>query len=541
MHTSDRQAAEGLAHAACVHPITAQLLLNRGITTAAQAKRFLQPSLLSLGDPLGLVDMQRAVDRLRKAIASHDPILIFGDSDVDGITASLILYEVLRELGGKVFVKHSNRLLDGYGLSASLTQSLKDSDIRLLVLVDCGTNQAGAIEDLALWGIETIVIDHHVPLEGLRRQFLCVNPHLDRGMGRELCSAGLAFKVAQALLDTKGHHKLTRWLDVATLGLLADYSPLQAESRIIVSEGLKRVVGSHRPGLRQLCELTRTLKARCDSIIRQLVPLLNANGRLGNAEASWHLLREDLDSSMDHWMGRTQRAHQTVKQLYRQTMPEAESQVSRMHFRDHYVIVIARYGWHPGLMGILASRLAQRYGRPTLAIAFGKENEGVGSGRSALSFNLLEALVSCQQLLIRFGGHAQACGLTVHAKHLESLREAINHHAKGRLGSSGLIPQNTFDVELSLDALESSWVGELEGLAPFGPGNPRPSVVIRCLSIESSSPRKAWLTDGQTRVQARGPFKEIERGVRYDVVGNPTIEEEGIVLAISDVKVSAAP
>jgi single-stranded-DNA-specific exonuclease len=534
VEAADPQRASALAREAGLDQITAQLLLNRGVQSRAETVRFFDPGLDGLEDPMVFPDMAKALARIRRAIAAGEPILIFGDSDVDGLTASVILYEVLRELGAHVRARPANRIADGYGLPASLVRQLCRSATKLVVLVDCGTNQSEAIRTLAAHGIDTIVIDHHVPLDGWAEPLALVNPQRGEGPGRELCSAGLAFSVARALLPAD---RVAAYLDLAALGTLADCSPLRAQNRILVSSGLERLVQSPRQGLKRLCEATGTVSPDPEQVVRRLVPRLNASGRLGDPQAVWHLLCRDGQDTAEAWLAAAESAHTETKQLHRQTLGEAQEQINRLHFRDQYVLVVSREGWPQGLMGPLASMLAERYGRPAIAIAM-KQRRGVGSGRSVPVYDLLSALKRCQRLLMEFGGHAQACGLTLNARDLEPFRALVNNDAREQLGREGLLRTRRVDLELPLAALEPAWVKRLEQFAPFGHGNPRPTVVIRHLAIETTSPRTGWVTDGKRRVRAKGSLPTV-LGTRYDVAATPAVVGGEMVLMVSDVRVSS--
>ncbi len=537
---ADPRAAQRLSHAAGIDPITAQLLLNRGVGTAEEAARFLNPDLAGLTDPYELPDMGNAVSRLRRAIAEHEPILIFGDSDVDGISASALLYEVLRGLGALVRIHLSNRVADGYGVPEALVGSVCRSSIKVVILVDCGTNQLEVVRRLAARGIDTIIIDHHVPLERWAQPYALVNPHRpDASQMRELSSAGLAFKTAQALYEDPGDDRLAGCLDLAALGTLADCSPLVREARILVAEGLPRIVRSRRWGLRRLCEATKTSNAEPEQILRRLVPRLNAGGRLGESSAVLGLLVSECQESADEWLTAAEAAHATTKGLHRQLIGEAHEQVNRLNFRDHYVLVVSRAGWHQGLMGPVASQLAERYGRPAIAISM-DEQAGIGSGRSIPAFNLLEALRACEGLLVRFGGHAQACGLTVNRRCLEEFCARVNDHARLALGRAGLVRTRAVDVELPLSEVTPQWVSQTQRFAPFGRGNPRPTVIVRGLTIERQSPRAAVLSDGTRKVPGKGMFPADVSGGRYDVVASPSLVDGELALTVSDAKASPA-
>lgn len=537
---ADAPRADALAHTLGLHPVTAQLLLNRGVLDARQAAGFLQPSVERMADSGRLPDLDRAVERLQRAVRRREPMLLFTDSDVDGLTAGAMLFEALTRLGGRIQARPSNRITEGYGLPAALVASLRRSAVKLLILVDCGTNQASDVRQLAAHGIDTVIVDHHVPLEDWAQPYALVNPHREATGGRELCSAGIAFKLIQALLQGRTDDVPSDYLDLAALGTLADCSPLLGDSRTLVAEGLRHLLHTRRPGLARLCELAGLRQADPVQVLRRLTPKLNASGRLGDAASVWRLLLREGGADLEASLAQAERAHETTKQMHRQVMAEADAQLSRLHFRDQYVLVVSRPGWHQGLMGPLAAQLAQRYHRPAIAIAMAQQ-QGTGSGRSVPHFNLLDALRACQPLLMRFGGHAQACGLTVDRAQLEPFRELVNEQAKRSLGPQGLIPSRSVDLELPLSAIARRWVQEAEQLAPFGQGNPRPTVAIRRVTFEVRSPRVAVCSDGRTELAAKGSFAGVVSGERYDVVATPTLAGDVVTLTVSDVRGAAAP
>lgn len=535
---ADPRSAERLAEALSIHPLTAQVLLNRGLADAAAAGRFLQPTLEALEDPLAISDLPLAVNRLRRAAASNDPVVIFGDSDVDGLTASVILSEVLQQLGARVSAHQSNRLRDGYGVPRTFLRQLKRLKGRVLILVDCGTNQAEDVRRVTAEGIAVIIVDHHVPLSEAAKPFALVNPYCGRSAaGRGLCSAGLALKIAQALLRQPAHEALHPYLDLAALGTLADCAPLLGDNRVMVVEGLPRLLQTHRPGLRRVCESTSISQAEPEQILKRLTPRLNASGRLGEASTVWRLLRGVAPAAIDELLKANAADHGTTKRLQRRIVAEAHEQANRLHCRDQRVIVVSGRGWHQGLMGPLASQLAERYGRPAIAVAVNGQR-GIGSGRSVPHVNLLDVLQACRSLLMRFGGHAQACGLTMHQRHLEPFRALINEQARRLHGAAGWIKRRLIDLELPLEAMAPGWVGELQRCAPFGAGNPRPTVVVRNLTIELASPRIARLSDGQRSIRGKGVFGGVLPDGRYDVLATPALEGDGVVMQVADVKVS---
>ncbi len=537
IHPADAAGAGRLAKSLGIHPVTAQLLINRGIATPDDGRVFLEPAVCFLSDPFLLEGVSAAVERLLKAVKSRQRIVIFGDSDVDGLTASVILYEALESLGGQVSAISSNRIEDGYGLPLPTAKRLQ-TEADVLVIVDCGTNQPDLVQQLSSCGVDVIIVDHHLPLQQPAKPFALINPHCaSSSHGREFCSAGLSLKLAQALFQsTKNTCDLTAYLDLAALGTLADCSPYLGDNRIFLAEGLRRVIETKRPGLQRLCAQMEVKTADAEAVLRRLIPRLNASGRLGDARAIFHLLRQQ-PGEIETWLSSAEQAHATTRQLHKEMIGQAYAQIGRLHFKDQYVMVVSRAGWHQGLMGPLASQLSQQYGRPAIAIAI-DENQATGSGRcSGASLNLLEMLKGCQELLLRFGGHAYACGLTLDRKHIDRFRQLVNERA--RACASHLLPRQRWaDLDIPLNGIESAWVEETRRFSPFGRGNPEPMLLIRQVGIRLQSPRVAVVDDGVTQLTAKGIFPLLEADKRYDLLASPRLFKQQVWLAVGDVKPS---
>lgn len=531
---ADAPRATRVAEALRMDPLVGQWLVNRGVADAQEAIRFMSPGLSALSDPMALPDMERAMARIRRAIAARELIAVFGDSDADGITASVIVYEALVSVGGRVVAHVSNRIADGYGLPSALMPKLKRSGVALLILVDCGTNQAEDIRLLAQQGIDTIVLDHHVPMKSAAEPAALVNPHRGDGPGRGMCSAGLAVKFSQALFEGDSD-RVGRMLDLAALGTLADCAPLVGDNRIFVSEGLPRVVNSRRPGLRRLCEFLKLTHPSADQMLGKLVPKLNAPGRLGDARPVWDLLTEGAQD-IDQSVALVDEAHQTTKALSRQMTADAFDQASRLSFKDELVIVLSTRGWHPGLMGPLASQLMERYGRPAIMIAMGDQT-GTGSGRSTSAFNLVEALSACHSSLVRYGGHPQACGLTIQSEQLAGFRDAINRHAASTLQRQQLVKMLAIDAEVRLADLTPGVGQAVERFKPFGSGNRKPTVVVRGVSFKQDGDA-AWLVDGKTQRRIRGRVIGLRSDERYDVVVSPVWLGQEMALSVCDARLA---
>lgn len=528
--------AAALARHLGVLPAIAQALLNRGQCQPDTAARFLSPSLDGLHDPFQLPDMDRAVERLRRALRQREVIGIFGDSDVDGITASAILDEGLRALGGRALVRLSNRLADGYGFPPKLIRRISRLGLRLVVLVDCGTNQRAEIEELAARRIDTIVLDHHLPTEHRARPHALVNSRMGPPAVSGLCSAGLALKVIQALCPAEVWRER---LDLAALGTLADYAPLVEDNRVIVREGLPKIMGTARPGLRRLGEDVRLTQPTVDQVLKRLVPRLNASGRMGRPRPVWRLLVETSETTAHRLADRLAEVHRHTKALSRRLSAEANEQASRMHFRDQWIMVVGRRGWHPGLMGPLAAQLAERFQRPAIAIAF-DGTLGVGSGRSGASFNLFEALESCRSVLVRYGGHPQACGLTIEPSQLETFRLQINQHARQRADRSALSRRLAVDVQLSACELTPRFAEEAGRLAPFGSGNPPVRVMACEVEVRPDGEGSVRLCDRTGTVAVRGGVRGLSVSERYDVVVAPALRQGACAIALIDARRSRA-
>ena len=534
-----RLRAQHLARVCGMDPVIGQLLMNRGIEDAAHAERFFSPRLESLGDPCQLPAMASAVARLRHAVKSREPVMVFGDSDVDGISASAIVSDLLASFDADVTVRISNRLEDGYGFPAALHRDVVRSGAKVVILVDCGTNQPDEVRALAQQGIDTIILDHHVPAARVAQPLALVNPYLGDGYGREFCSAGLALKLVQAMWPDSWD-RVASALDLAVMGTLADYATLVGENRVIVSLGLERLVHTQRPGLRRLCEAVRLTTPTPEQFLQKLSPRLNAAGRLGDALPVWRLLVTSSDAEAQALVDVLGGAHQETKRLHRRMLSEAYEQANRLHLKDHYVMVIARPGWHPGLMGPIAAQLVDRYARPAIAIAMDGD-VGVGSGRSLGVFNLFEALRACEGTLLRYGGHPRACGLTLEPGNLERFREQINRHAhvtwdRGRLGR-----ELTIDAELSLEDLTPAVIEGAQRFAPYGPGNQRPMILLRNVTLSVDDNDQAWLTDGRTRVKVWGRRLDLQSTESYDVVVSLRRVSDTAAVSLCEASLSDAP
>ena len=561
-----------LADALHVSPALAQVLINRGHRSPEAAARFLKPRLADLCDPFLLPDMKPAVERVFAAIERREKIVIFGDYDVDGVTATAQLHQLLGALGAETGCYLPNRMKEGYGLSQGAVEAcLAAQRPKLLVAVDCGTTAAAQVEWLSAHGVDTIVLDHHEIPEGARlpRCIAVVNPKRESGetAWRHLASAGLAFKFGHALLkEGRGRNlpaaaavDLKQWLDLAAIGTIADIVPLVGENRLIAAAGLPQIGATRRVGLRALMDVAQIRPPVTPYHVGfGIGPRLNAAGRLQDAQKALELLiGDDRDSAMEmaRWLDGNNRERQTIE---KQIAEEATKRTAQeFHAHRDYVIVQADASWHIGVVGIVASRVLRTFYRPTIIIG-GAPAEATGegwrgSGRSIEGYDITSGLAHCRDWLLRFGGHEMAAGLSIKPENVAKLREALNEHARQTIPAEALVPTWRLDAELPLADLNEAMIEELSQIEPTGQENPRPLFCARGVRIRTE-PRtvgktgdhlKLWLTDGANSFDAIGfgmGKRELKAGDAVDIVFAPEINEyEGrrsIQLKLQDVQAS---
>ena len=521
-----------------ISPLLAQCLLNRGFSEPAPIARFLEPRLKDLADPFLLPHMRAAVERLFAARDRAEPLVIFGDYDVDGVTSTTLLAEVLGSLGWQVNCYLPHRMDEGYGLSKSGVENcLEKFPAKLLLAVDCGSTAVESIRILRERGVDVIVLDHHQVSSPPPDAVALVNPQLaatgsnsaasngispENGKAgdadfRELCSVGLAFKLAHAILkhgratglpgaDT---FDLRPLLDLVALGTIADLVPLTGENRILVSAGIERLNATQRPGLVALIKVAGIHgKIGGYEIGFQLAPRLNAAGRLETAEESLELLRA-RDRAAAEPIAQSLDSRNRERQKIERHITDEILGALRTRFdpeRDR-VIVEGQLLWHIGVVGIVASRVLQEFYRPTLIIG-GDGEEWRGSGRSVEGFDLAAALRACDDLLVRHGGHAMAAGVTVRPENIDALRTRLNDLARRSLKPEQLQPWLRIDAEVTVADLTFERLTELQRLQQTGMGNPPVHCVLRNVTNARPLQRmgaekkhaKLWVSDGkQTR------------------------------------------
>ena len=493
--TYDTAVAEQLAAELGLHPVTARILAARGFTDSAAVRAFMQPSLSGMLDPRMMAGMDAAVERLLHARTAGETICIYGDYDVDGVTGTALLVSGLSALGWQVGYHIPHRMDDGYGLNSEALQSIRRHGAALCISVDCGVTALAEARYCREIGLDLIVTDHHQPLPELPDAVAVINPHRpDCGYPfKSLAGVGVAFNLLVACkaglrergLIADNGPDLRQWLDLVALGTVADVVPLTGQNRLLTAAGLQRMGSGARTGLaalKQVAGVNGSVSA--GQVGFRLGPRLNAAGRLESAVPGVELLltadpqraallAQELDSANAERQG--------VERRIVEQAVEMVEQAGGVEQRSS--IVLASADWHPGVVGIVASRLVERYHRPTFLIALQEDGSAKGSGRSISGFHLLDALHDCAGLLTRYGGHRAAAGVTLESSAFEQFQQAFEQAAAARLTPELLVPTLQIDTELSPEQLTIALVEELQRLAPFGFGNPEPLICIKGLRV----------------------------------------------------------
>lgn len=478
-----------------VQPLTARALLFRGIDSVDVAREFLEARLQALPDPDLLPDMAIATGRIEQALRNGERIAVHGDYDVDGISACSLLVETLLLLGGEVEYHIPLRLKDGYGLSAEAIRQARENNCRLLISVDCGVSAIDEADLAAELGLDLIITDHHQPSETLPSCLALINPHLTGNQfpWKELSGVGVAFFLLAGLrrrLRENGYFSnhpepdLRQSLDLVALGTIADIVPLGGVNRILVRAGLERLEHSQRPGIQALKKVADVKEVSCGAVGFRLAPRLNAAGRLEDAALGVKLLlSEETDETADlaQLLDGFNRSRQKIEQ---QTLEQAIEIVESQHCDERYSLVLADERWHSGVIGIVASRLVERYHCPVVMIAL-EDGQGKGSARSISNFHLYQALNACESSLLGYGGHTMAAGLSIAQGDVDEFRRQFDATAREVLSAEDLIPRLMYDGETDLQELTLEQIQELESLSPFGAGNPQPAFVSRQVRVVS--------------------------------------------------------
>jgi single-stranded-DNA-specific exonuclease len=498
--------------------------------------------------------MHKAVSRIKKAITDKETILIYGDYDVDGITSVTILYSALKNLGAVADTYIPNRLEEGYGLNLSAIKKAHKNGFGLIITVDCGITSFKEVEYAKSMGIDVIVTDHHEVLESRVPAAYAVINALQPDCKypfKHLAGVGIAYKLVKALYDTTDL-MAEDFLDLVSLGTVADIAPLTGENRIMAKCGLQEMNKRERIGLSALMDVGGLSDKEIISghIGFILGPRINAMGRIGSAKASLDLLLSSDREEAKRLAKMLDTENRNRQKIESKVTEEALSKVEReVNFKHHKVIVLASENWHPGVIGIVASRIADRFYRPAIMISLDGKF-GKGSGRSIEGFHLFEYLLRSKDALMGFGGHESACGVTVDKDRIDEFRDRINEEASKDVDENIFSPKLDIDMDVPLSGLSENVISELDGLAPFGSDNPRPVLASTKLVVKDG-PRpigkngfKIWVTDNKITCEAvsfgKGNLEAPKTGSEVDLAYIPSINDwqgvRSIQLELKDVK-----
>ena len=478
--------------------ILAQILLNRNVE-GKDFNGFLDPVLDNLHSPFLLPDMKKAVSRIKRAVKNKERILVFGDYDVDGITSLAIFHEFIKDFPDIFSFYIPHRTKDGYGLNADVIKEAKSNNVDLIIAFDCGTNAFDEVALASSLGIDIVIVDHHQPHKNLDGVCAFINPKrkdCDYPFS-DLSSAALSFKLLQALREDSCHSVL----DLVALSLVCDVVPIKGENRALLNEGLKLLKDSSRLPIKALCDISRIKQQNIDvfHIGYILGPRINASGRVAHAkEALKMFLTEDMEEA-NALANKLQDYNKLRRDIEYKILREAESRVDELS--DDHAIIVHGDQWHKGVLGIVASRLADKYYRPSFVISFEEGDKGVGSARSIHSIDLAQALGSCSDLLHTYGGHKRAAGIQIFKEELEAFREKINSLIKANSSPEDFVPVADIDLKIDFKDITISLVDEIDKLRPFGEGNPEPMFVSYGVCAKDgpkkiSGGHSLWFTDG---------------------------------------------
>lgn len=474
-----------------ISPLTAIILYNRGIREDEEITRFLSKDLGVMHDPYLLKDMEKAVERIRQARDNHEKITIYGDYDVDGITSIAILYKQLTEMGMEVAYYIPDRMQEGYGVNRDALDKIRQDGSSLIITVDTGITAVEEGEYAKEIGMDIIVTDHHECKETLPNVYAAIDPKQKDCPYpfKSLAGVGVVFKLIQALDERKSLPDLMdKYADLMCLGTVADISPLVDENRVIVTEGLKRFKTTKNTGLKALIDVSTNGKAITTSTIGYIIaPRINASGRLGCAGRSVDLFLTD-DEAKAKELAESLCEENTLRQHTEQKMFKEALEYLESHpeVKEDKVIIIPHKDWHHGIVGIVSSKITEKFYKPSILFAIDGD-EAKGSGRSVNGFNLFGALENCSELLEKFGGHELAAGLTIKASNIETFRKKINECSKDSFTEQMLTPTIMLDAAIKVPYISLETVNDINRLQPFGVDNPTPSFAIRNIKIHKIS------------------------------------------------------
>ena len=548
----DKEQVEKLQENYKINRLLATLLVNREITTEEKITKFLNPKRSDFYNPFGMPDMEKAINRILKAIDNNEKIIIYGDYDVDGITSVAVLKSFLEERGLDIGVYIPNRLNEGYGLNKDAVKNISENGYKLMITVDCGITAIEEVEYAKSLGIETIITDHHEPIEDLPNAVAVVDAKRkdNKYECRNLAGVGVVFKFIQALsikmgLDEKEYLK---YLDIVCVGTISDIVPLTDENRVIVKLGLKLVEQTRNLGLKEILQSCGYSKINSTTISFGVAPRINACGRMGHQEEALNLLLSKNPEKVKELSLKLNEYNKTRQDIEKNIFQEAVDKIEKNNLTKNSTLVVYGNNWHHGVIGIVSSKITELYFKPSILLSE-EEGEYKGSGRSINGFDLHEALMQCSQSIKKFGGHAMAVGITIEKDKIEEFEEVFEKIAKEK-NVDKIIPIINVDAEIKLDEINKEMVDSLKELEPYGEANKMPVFAFKNLKIESiraltnGKNLKLTVKDNKNIVNAIGfnlgeLAESYKIGDKVDIVGNLEINSfngiESIQINIKDI------
>ena len=548
----DKEQVEKLQENYKINRLLATLLVNREITTEEKITKFLNPKRSDFYNPFGMPDMEKAINRILKAIDNNEKIIIYGDYDVDGITSVAVLKSFLEERGLDIGVYIPNRLNEGYGLNKDAVKNISENGYKLMITVDCGITAIEEVEYAKSLGIETIITDHHEPIEDLPNAVAVVDAKRkdNKYECRNLAGVGVVFKFIQALsikmgLDEKEYLK---YLDIVCVGTISDIVPLTDENRVIVKLGLKLVEQTRNLGLKEILQSCGYSKINSTTISFGVAPRINACGRMGHQEEALNLLLSKNPEKVKELSLKLNEYNKTRQDIEKNIFQEAVDKIEKNNLTKNSTLVVYGNNWHHGVIGIVSSKITELYFKPSILLSE-EEGEYKGSGRSINGFDLHEALMECSQSIKKFGGHAMAVGITIEKDKIEEFEEVFEKIAKEK-NVDKIIPIINVDEEIKLDEINKEMVDSLKELEPYGEANKMPVFAFKNLKIESiraltnGKNLKLTVKDNKNIVNAIGfnlgeLAESYKIGDKVDIVGNLEINSfngiESIQINIKDI------
>jgi single-stranded-DNA-specific exonuclease len=530
----DPESVKKLADELSIPQSLAAVLAHRGIADFEKARKYFRPTVEQLHDPFLMDGMYQAVDRILKARSEKETILVYGDYDVDGTNGASMLYLFFKEIGCNVSYYIPDRIKEGYGISKNGIDRAKELGVQLMVAIDCGITAVEQVEYARSQGIDVLICDHHEPGDVIPKAIAVLDPlkpncHYPF---KNLCGCGVGFKLVQAVARTLGdENDISKYFDFVALASTADIVPLIDENRVMVKLGVELINTNPRPGIQALIEGAGLMVGSMTTgqIVFVMAPRINAVGRLGNAMRAVDLLVSDSYAESIEFARVLERENTNRRKIDEDVFIHAQQLVEQfLNVETDSAIILHQEQWHPGVVGIVASRLVEKYYRPAIMMTT-VDGVAKGSARSIPGFNIYEALKRCEDKLIQFGGHKYAAGLTVKLDKFEEFKEAFNEVAKELLTKELLTPEINIDTELDLSELTPKYLRILKQFAPFGPKNMRPTFVAKDVEL-AGHPRIA----GKNHLR----FKIKKNGTTFDCIGFnlghllPTMNSEAKILDI---------